>query len=72
MWTTYWANFCQLLLKLGHNDEISNWATFYAADFLGRKYFYRTIFESCGPEFGHLTTVVRAAAYHARTFKGIL
>jgi hypothetical protein len=22
MWTTYWANFCQLLLKLGHNYEI--------------------------------------------------
>ncbi len=30
-----------------------------AADILGRKYFYRAVFESCGPEFGHLATVTK-------------
>jgi hypothetical protein len=58
MYTNYWANFGKLLLKLGRNYEIWRWATFSAADFLGRKYFYTAIFESCGPEFGHLATVI--------------
>jgi hypothetical protein len=39
--------------KLGRNHEIWNWAT----DFLGRNYFYRAVFESCGPVFSHLATV---------------
>jgi|LakMenEpi03Aug12_release.lakeMendotaPanAssembly.Ray.scaffolds.fasta_scaffold4577246_1 hypothetical protein len=45
MYTNYWANFGKLLLKLGRNYEIWRWATFSAADFLGRKYFYTAIFE---------------------------